>query len=118
MHQSLQENTKTSKRQRTPKMLYKYGNVGVNISDGVKDLIKHQVGHSILTKISLKCIDFTDEFGQIEVMLKKEKNKICVLFFVEGNKQVGASSFYKPDFSSSGVRMIFSNDTMYLPNEA
>ncbi|PRX56867.1 hypothetical protein [Flagellimonas meridianipacifica] len=94
-----------------------YGNLGVNTTNRVKTLVEKHIGYSILTKVFLRCLELSIEFKQLEILLKKERNKICVFFLVGANKQIGASSFYKPDFTLNGLRLIFTNNTMFLPWE-
>nr|WP_298996240.1 hypothetical protein [uncultured Allomuricauda sp.] len=97
--------------------LFTYGNLGVNTTKKVKILMRKHIGYSILTKVFLKCLELSEEFSQLDVLFKKEKNKICVFFLVENNKQIGASSFNRPDFTLNGLRLVFTKNTMYLPWE-
>lgn len=94
-----------------------YGNLGVNISKSVDYFVKNHLGYSILTRILLKSLELSNEFFRIEILLKKENNKICILFFGEKDKQIGVASFHKPDFMFKGLKLLFVSKTMYLLEE-
>ena len=94
-----------------------YGNLGVNISKSVDNFVKHHLGYSILTRILLKSMELSNEFFLVEILLKKENNKICILFFEENHKQIGVASFHKPNFMFNGLKLLFVNKTMHLLEE-
>ncbi|WP_435623972.1 hypothetical protein [Flagellimonas sp.] len=108
---------KKSKTQLSSEEFLVYGNLGVKITKEVDYFVKEHLGYSILTRILLKCIELNKEFFRIEVLLKKVNNKICVLFFVENDKQIGAASFYKPSFLLSNMKLLFANGKMHMLDE-